>query len=48
MPSIPEVLAQAKACHRAGQLPDAERIYREVLQADAANAEAYYLLGAVV
>ena len=45
MPSIPEALARAVACHRAGQLPQAEQIYRQVLQADPRNADAWHLLG---
>ncbi len=35
MPSIPESLAQAVAFHRAGQFPQAEQIYRLVLEDEA-------------
>jgi protein O-GlcNAc transferase len=45
MPSIREALAQAVALHQAGQLPRAEQIYRQVLQADPRNADAWHLLG---
>ena len=47
MPSIPESLAQAVAFHRAGQLRQAEQIYRQVLRADPRNADAWHLLGVV-
>ena len=46
VPSVAETLSQAKAYHRAGQLPDALQLYRRVLAADSGNAEAHYLLGA--
>jgi tetratricopeptide (TPR) repeat protein len=42
-----EILAQAKACHRLGQLRQAESLYRQVLGADPAQFEACFLLGAV-
>jgi predicted O-linked N-acetylglucosamine transferase (SPINDLY family) len=47
MATIPEALAQAKAYHRAGQLQNAEQIYSQILQVEPANAEVYYLLGAL-
>ena len=47
MPSIPESLAQAVAFHQAGQLQQAERVYRQVLQADPQNADAWHLLGVI-
>jgi predicted O-linked N-acetylglucosamine transferase (SPINDLY family) len=47
MPSIREALVQAVALHQAGQLPQAEQIYRQVLQADPRNADAWHLLGVV-
>ncbi len=40
-------LAEAMACHRAGQLPRAEQLYRQVLQAEPNHAEAWHLLGMV-
>jgi tetratricopeptide (TPR) repeat protein len=46
--TIPETLAQAKACHGAGQLPEAEQLYRQILEVDSANAEAHYQLGIVL
>lgn len=47
VPSIAEILGQAKAYHAAGDLPRAEQLYRRILQADAANVEACQLLGIV-
>ena len=46
MADIAQVLNQAKACHQAGQLGQAESLYRQALAADASNAEVLYLLGA--
>jgi len=46
MPTIPEALQRAKAYHRAGQLPQAEQLYREILQTDPGNGDAHYFLGA--
>jgi protein O-GlcNAc transferase len=37
----------AAAHHQAGRLPDAERIYREILQAEPNNADALHLLGVI-
>ena len=45
MPTLREALVQAVAAHQAGRLPEAERIYREVLKADARCADAWHLLG---
>ena len=41
-----EDLAAAVRYHQAGDLRRAEEIYRQVLQADPANADARHLLGA--
>lgn len=46
MPTVAELLGQAKAAHAAGQLPIAIELYERVLQANAGQAEAQYLLGA--
>ncbi len=48
MSTIARTLAQAKSLYRAGQLRDAERLYREVLAADPGNAEAHHNLGGVL
>jgi tetratricopeptide (TPR) repeat protein len=40
-------LAEARQHHQAGDLPRAEQVYRQVLAADEANTQAWYLLGAV-
>jgi protein O-GlcNAc transferase len=42
-----QMLAAAMAHHRAGRLPDAERLYRVACDADPANARAFHLLGVV-
>ena len=42
--TIAETLARAKSYHHAGQLVQAEALYREVLQADPAHVDALYLL----
>ncbi len=39
------LLDQALQHHQAGRLGDAERLYREILAADARNADALHLLG---
>jgi protein O-GlcNAc transferase len=46
VPTIAETFAQAKACHLAGDLTSAEHLYQQVIQADSANVEAHFLLGA--
>jgi tetratricopeptide (TPR) repeat protein len=42
-----ELLATAWRCHEAGDLPRAEQAYRELLQQEPDNAQAWYLLGAL-
>src|ERR1700685_1622804 len=45
MPTAAELFQHAIACHRAGRLPDAAQIYRQILDADPQRAEAWHLLG---
>jgi tetratricopeptide (TPR) repeat protein len=47
MPTIAETLEIAGAYHRAGRLPEAEVIYRQILSSDSNNAQAWQLLGVV-
>ncbi|WP_339728465.1 tetratricopeptide repeat protein [uncultured Gimesia sp.] len=47
MPSLQELLATAVQQHQSGNLPLAEKLYREVLQHDPAQADALHLLGVV-
>lgn len=47
MPSPQELLATAVKAHQAGNLPLAEKLYREVLQYDPGQADALHLLGVV-
>ncbi len=42
---ISEALALAAQHHQAGRLPEAEQIYRQILQADPAHAEAWNRMG---
>jgi protein O-GlcNAc transferase len=47
MPTIPEALAIAVQHHRAGQLREAETIYRQILAADPNHHDAWHLLGLI-
>jgi len=47
MPTIAEALNHAATLHRAGELDQAEGIYRQVLAVDQRNADAWHLLGLV-
>ncbi len=47
MTSVAEMLRAAKAHHQAGQLAEAEQLYRRILQADPRQAEALHLLGLI-
>ncbi len=47
MPTFDELLAQAKAHHRAGQLREAEQLYRQILATDSNHVETLCLLGNV-
>ena len=45
---IDQIFGQALNHHRAGRLPEAENLYRRVLDASTAHAEALYYLGRIV
>ena len=45
MATIAEALALALRHHQAGNLPQAEQLYRQILQADPSHAESCHLLG---
>ena len=47
MSTVPELLAVAVEHHQSGRLPDAERIYRQVLAVDPQQVDALHLLGVV-
>jgi len=47
MPTIPEALSVAVQHHQAGQLQQAERIYRNVLRADPNHGDSLHLLGVI-
>lgn len=45
MPSVQNLLQQAVQIHKAGQVHEAAKLYREVLKQDPKNADAFHLLG---
>jgi TolA-binding protein len=47
MSSFIDIFASAMQFHQAGELPQAERLYREFLQNNSQHAEAFYYLGTV-
>jgi Tfp pilus assembly protein PilF len=47
MSYVSDIFASAMQFHQAGDLPQAERLYREFLQYDSQHAEAFYYLGTV-
>jgi protein O-GlcNAc transferase len=47
-PRVPELLAAARQHHRAGQLSDAEVLYRQVLAIDPRQADSLHWLGVVL
>jgi predicted O-linked N-acetylglucosamine transferase (SPINDLY family) len=46
MATVADVLTAAQRHHQSGDVQRAEQLYRQALQADPANAQAWYLLGA--
>ena len=47
MPSVIDMLTEAVRLHRAGHLPEAEKIYRQVLTIDPKQVDALHLLGLI-
>lgn len=47
MTAIPQVLGEAVKHHRAGNLPQAEKLYRQVLDVDPDHVDALHLLGLI-
>ncbi len=45
MPSIPEALSIAFTHHQRGELPQAEQIYREIIENEPNHADAWHLMG---
>src|SRR5690349_21100739 len=45
MPSADELLDRARQCHRAGDIRQAEQLYRQVVQQQPGSAAAHYGLG---
>jgi predicted O-linked N-acetylglucosamine transferase (SPINDLY family) len=47
MPTIPEAWALALQHHRAGRLPEAELVYRQIVAADPDHHDAWHMLGVI-
>lgn len=47
MADLSDAFEIALRCHEAGQLQDAERIYRQILQADPHHADSLHYLGVI-
>jgi protein O-GlcNAc transferase len=47
MISVPQAFDMARKCYRAGQLQEAERLCRQIVQADAGHVDALHLLGLI-
>ena len=47
MASIPQLVASALQHHQAGRLPEAEQIYRQILEVDPNQPDAFHLLGVI-
>src|SRR5436309_1284232 len=45
MATVADVLGRAVRYHQAGQLPEAEQLYRQLLREDPRHAEAWHFLG---
>ena len=45
MPTVSEAFTLALQHHQAGNLPQAEQLYNQILQADPAHADTHHLLG---
>lgn len=46
-PNLQQSFTEALELHQAGRLPDAQRLYRQILAFDARNADALHLLGLI-
>jgi hypothetical protein len=47
MANVPDPLTLAIKHHQAGSLPQAEKIYRQILEANPSHPDALHLLGAI-
>src|SRR5262249_5303098 len=48
MPAISQLMTAALAHHRAGRLREAESLYRQILEVDPRDHDAWHLLGVAV